>query len=59
MPMVDAAALAGKTWSQMWQLVLTRKVKGWKKDGRWVVDSESFRAYEAARAQSASDPEAA
>lgn len=38
MPLSDAAFQLGITWSQAWKLVLTRKLSGRKREGRWYVD---------------------
>lgn len=48
-PLVDAAAILKKTWSQVWQLVLTGAIEGRKVDGKWMVSQQSLRDYKAGK----------
>ncbi len=53
--LVDAAAILKKTWSQVWQLVLTGTIEGRKKEGKWLVSQRSLREYQARNRNSDDD----
>jgi hypothetical protein len=43
--LAEAALRLGLSWQRAWRLVLTGEIVGRKRDGRWVVDSESVERY--------------
>ncbi len=54
-PLANAAQALGMSWHRTWNLILTGKLIGEQRDGKWHVDADSLADVQATRSRNGGD----